>query len=325
MIRRRLVLLALVPALLAGCGSGATPGGSAGEGSPVTLDNCGERVVFEGPPERVVLLESAPVTVLDGLGVLDRVVSRAGTFPPVYYSERLNDDIDAIPLLSEDIDASGHLMLSAEVVIALQPDLVLGLPDGLTREGLRDAGANVLIQPTYCGGSRGETTFDTLFEQIRDYGAVFDRANRADALVDSLRERVQAVRDATRDEDRTVAVLYPSVGGGPLYAYGTASMAHPQVEAAGLENVFADVADRVFEVGVEELIARDPDVLILLGQTDDPDAMVDEVRRLPGSDSLAALSNGDVLVHWFNFTEPPSPLVVDGLERIAAHFGSDRS
>lgn len=311
-------------------GSGIAPDGSTVY--PLTVTNCGEEVVFDGPPERVMLLESAPVTILDGLGVLDRVVARAGAFPPGYYDAGLAGRIDGIESLSDDIDASGHLTMSAEVVLAYQPDLALGLPQGITREALLDGGANTLVQPVYCAKGVGDTSFDTLYEQIETYGRIFDRNREAADLVGELRDRVAAVEDATRDAPaRTAAVLYPSVGGGPLYAYGRASMSQPQLAAAGFANVFADSPDRVFEVSIEELIARDPDVLILLYQPDhdqtggleaDQQAVLDELAALPGADTLQAYRDGDVLVQLFNFTEPPTPLSVDGLEHIVERFGS---
>lgn len=312
----------------------SAPTGVAADGStiyPLTVTNCGEKVVFDAAPERVMLLESAPVTILDGLGVLDRVVARAGAFPPGYYDADLAGRIDDIESLSDDIDASGHLTMSAEVVLASQPDLALGLPQGITREALLDGGARTLIQPVYCPTGVGDTSFDSLYEQIETYGRIFDRNAEAADLVDELRGRVTAVEDETRDAaPRTAAVLYPSVGGGPMYAYGRASMSQPQLEAAGFENVFADTADRVFEVSIEELIARDPDVLILLYQPDhdhtggleaDQQAVLDELAALPGADALQAYRDGDVLVQLFNFTEPPTPLSVDGLERIVERFG----
>src|SRR5690606_7927809 len=119
---------------------GASDGGAAGatEGFPLELPNCEATLTFDAPPERIVLLESAPVTTLDGIGVLDRVVSRAGAFPPGYYDEDLAARIEAIPTLSDEIDASGHLQISQEMVIAQEPDIVLGLPDGVTREAMAD-------------------------------------------------------------------------------------------------------------------------------------------------------------------------------------------
>ena len=330
MLRPRRLLVAaltLIVVTLAGCAQtsspradDAAPGG--GTRYPLTVTNCGEDVVFDAAPERVILLESAPVTILDGLGVLDRVVARAGSFPSGYYDDGLTARIDAIDSLSDDIDTSGHLTMSPEVVLAHEPDLALGLPEGVTREALRDSGVNALIHPVYCPSGVGGASFDTLYDQVRMYGEIFDRSDQAEEMVRELQRRVEAVERETADAaPRTAAVLYPSVGGGPLYAYGRGSMAQPQLAAAGFENVFSDATERVFEVSVEELIARDPDVLVLLHQGDE-DGVAAEIASLPGSEALRALRNGDVLPQLFNFTEPPTPLSVTGLELIVERFGS---
>jgi hypothetical protein len=79
---------------LTACAADAPAADAASEataGFPLTLENCGETITLDAPPERVVLLESAPVTILDALGVLDRVVSRAGNFAPEYYDVELRE------------------------------------------------------------------------------------------------------------------------------------------------------------------------------------------------------------------------------------------
>lgn len=325
--RRSAATLVVLVLALSGCAGAeasehSASGSEGGTSYPLAVMNCGEEVVFDAPPERIILLESAPVTILDGLGVLDRVVSRAGMFPPDYYDADLAERIGHIETLSDDLDASGHLTMSIEVVLAQEPDLAFGLPEGIAREALLESGTNTLIQPVYCPSDVGETSFETLYEEILTYGKIFDRNEAAEALVADLQDRAAAVVEATADAPkRTAAVLYPSIGGGPLYAYGRASMSQPQLEAAGFENVFADTAERVFEVSIEELLARDPDVLILLFQGDE-EGVLEEVANLPGGDTLRALENDDVLVQLFNFTEPPTPLSITGLERIVERFGT---
>ncbi|EHR61647.1 ABC-type Fe3+-hydroxamate transport system, periplasmic component [Saccharomonospora cyanea NA-134] len=308
------------------CGTPAITGPDPAPGPgnhPVTITNCGVDVTFETPPERVVLLESAPVPTMRALGVLDSVVLRAGAFPPEYYDAGTNAAIQAVPSLGEDLDPSGHLRLSTEVIIEQQPDLVLGLPDGVSREALADVGIRALVHPTMCPSGVEATTFDDVYDQVTAYGRLFDRRSEAAELVTSLQERVSAVEEAVAGEPaRTAAVLYPTVGGGPVYAYGNESMAHPQLETAGFTNVYADVDERVFEVTVEDLIGRNPDVLVLLHSDGDPGAVRDAVADLPGAGALKAVRDGAVLVQLFNFAEPPTPLSVDGLERIHATFGA---
>lgn len=292
---------------------------------PVTVKNCGVDVTFDEAPSKVVLLESAPVAILYDLGVLDAVVMRAGPFPAEYYDDSLNAAIEKIPSLGDSLDNSGHLQISQEVVIAEQPDVVMGLPDGITREGLGVSGIRTLLHPVYCPEGVESTSFQTLYDQISEFGLIFDRNAEAAALNAELTARVSAVESAVAGApERTAAVLYPIAGGGTGYAYGSSSMAQPQLEAAGFTNVFADVDERVFEVSLEELIARDPDVLVLLYTDGDPVAIKEAVTALPGADALRAVASDNILVQLFNFTEPPTPVSVDGLERIVERFGTGK-
>lgn len=88
--------------------------------------------------------------------------------------------------------------------------------------------------------------------------------------------------------------------------------------------MFGDTDMRVLEVTIEELLARDPEVLIILYVEGQPEDFVTTLKALPGADRLAAVKNGDILVMLFGFTDPPTPLSVDGLERIADRFGTTK-
>ena len=290
---------------------------------PLTVTNCGVDVTFDAKPERVMLLKSAAVPYLQELGVLDDVVARAGLYPQEYYDGATNAALAEIPLLTDETDTSGHLQISKEVVIAEQPDLVLGEVDNLNRDTLSAVGIPLLEEPGLCPEGIEDPGFDDVYSQMTAYGEVFNREGEAASAVEELEERVAAVEDTAGScTTRTAAVLYPTVGGGVTYAYGSKSMAAPQLEAAGFENVFADTNQRVFEVTFEELLGRDPDVIIMLYSDGDPAKVEEAVTSLPGAGKLTAVRNGDLMTQLFNFTEPPSPLALDGLERIQERFGS---
>ncbi|WP_433831025.1 ABC transporter substrate-binding protein [Actinoplanes sp. CA-015351] len=302
--------------LVAGCGADATP--TAAGDKKVTITNCGTDVSFDKAPERVVLLKSAAVPYLHSLGVMDRVTARAGQYPKEYYDTATQAEIDKIPLLTDKTDTSGHLQISKEVVISQQPDLVLGEVDNLSRDTLSAVDIPLLEEPALCQGTTAVPAFDDIYSQMTSYGKVFGREAEATAAIAALQARMAEIQKPSRV--RTAAVLYPTVGGGVTYAYGSASMAHPQLQAAGFSNVFGDNKERVFEVTLEELLGRNPDVLILLYSDGDPKAVEQAVTSLPGAEKLKAVANGDVLPQLFNFTEPPSPLSIDGLEKIVRRF-----
>lgn len=314
--------LAAVGALvLTGCSSAENSSAGA-SGESVTVQNCGVDVTFNKTPERMVLLKSAAVPALHDLGVLDQVVARAGAYPDAYYDQETRDELKKVPMLSDDLDAGGHLNISKDTVIAQQPDLVLGEVDNLDRASLSQLGIPLIEEPAMCkSGAPEHQSFDAIYDQLETYGTIFNKKDRADAAISDLKNRVDAVKKQVGDGDgRTAAVLYPTVGGGTTYAYGSKSMAEPQLEAAGFKNVFGDVDQRVFEVTGEELINRNPDVLILLYSEGDEQAVADAVKNLPGAQSITAVRDNQMLVQLMNFTEPATPLAVDGLERIVERF-----
>ena len=326
MSAHRLTALASAAALvvtLAACGSDSDDATPAASGSyPVTVENCGEKVTFDEKPERGVLLKPAAVPYLHELGVLgDVVTARAGAYPREYYDDETWAELESIPMLSDELDASGHLQISKEVVLAERPDIVFGEADNLTRDTLGATGISLIEEPGLCPQPPSDPSFDDIYEQLRVYGRIFDRADEAEAAVERLEQRLDEVlARVDPDEDRTAAVLYPTVGGGTPYAYGSSSMAQPQLEAAGFTNVFADTSERVFEVTLEELVGRDPDVLILLHSDGDPADVEAAITTMNGAQALTAVREGAILTQLFNFSEPPSPLAIDGLERIVEHF-----
>lgn len=321
MIRPMLATAALVLATTTACGADAAGDEATADGFPVTLENCGAEVTFDAPPERVVMLKSSAVPYLHALDVMDQVVARAGDYPADYYDAETQAKLDDIPLLTDEMDTSGHLQISKEVVIAEEPDLVLGEVDNLSRDTLDAVDIDLLEEPAMCPEGVDDPGFDDVYSQLEAYGKVFDREDEAAKAVADLRKRVTELEKQKVGEGRTAAVLYPTVGGGVTYAYGTRSMAHPQLEAAGFEDVFADVDERVFEVSTEDLLERDPDVIILLHNAGDPKQVEESITQLAGAEDLTAVRNGDVMAQLFNFTEPPSALSVDGLERIIDRFG----
>lgn len=326
------VLTAAVLALVTACGGPATQteaDAATGQQStqvdfPVTVSNCGTEVTFEQPPQQVMLLGRPGIAAtLAKVGVLDRIVARAGVYPSVYYDEATYASIEQIPSLTEQLDSSGHLQISKEEIIAAEPDVVIGLPDGISRTSLAEGGIPVLEHPADCVTGSTGSDFDDIYTQLEMYGQIFDRPDEAAEAITDLRERVSAVRAAVDGSAApTAAVLFPTVGGGSGFAYGALSMSHPQLEAAGLTNVFAATDERVFEVTTEEIINRDPDVLILLHSDGDPGPVKDAVLSLPGAENITAVRDDAILVQRFNFSEYPTPLTVTGLERIVDHFGT---
>lgn len=323
----RAASLAAAVALLTSCGTDE-PAGTAATAPddghyPLTTTSCGEEVTIEAEPTDVVLLKSAWVPYLDTLGVLDHVTAKAGAYPQGYYDDETNTAVEGIDSLTDRMDSSGHLLISKEAVVAREPDLVLGQVENLDRASLAELGIPLLEVGGLCPTGGPDPSFEAIGTELEELGRVFHREDEAAKAARDLEERVETITASVpSDEDRTAAVLYPTVGGGTTYAYGSRSMADPQLEAAGLTNVYADVDERVFEVTTESLLEEDPDVVVLLYSDGDPAKVEDALTALPGAERLTAVRDDAVVTQLFNFTEPASPLAVDGLERIVEELAT---
>lgn len=282
---------------------------------PFTFTNCGQEFTIDGPPERVMLMEAAAPSLLFAAGAIDRVVARIEDFPEEYYTPEEMEVLDAIPALQAEATSTGGVEVSLEAIIEYEPDIVIGYDtETITADALADVGIQLYVMPPFCENPP-KPSFDSIVDEVRFYGQLFGTSAIADPAADELAATVASAADAPVAEGKTAAALYVSSDGSAIYAYSALGMVHPQMEALGMTNVFAELSERVPEVSIEEVIDRNPDVLVLLyddtGLT--PEEIAALVTELPGASSITAVADGAVYPLLFNYAEPPTPLVVKGL------------
>lgn len=289
---------------------------AAASGFPLTITNCDAEVTFDSPPERVVLISPYAASMLDAVDAVDTVVARVGAFTDEYFDAELFAQLQAVPELVSGTGQTGAVEISLETVLDLEPDLIIGYEtETLTRDRLADSGINLYVAPPFCD-TPPPVSFASISDEVRLFGDMFGAGEAAEAAADDIDKRIAEVTANPVEDGTTAAALYVSSQGPPLYAYSSLGMVHPMMEAMGMTNVFAELPERVPEVSIEELIDRNPDVLILLhGEPDiDEQVIIDAVVKAPGADAIAAVANGRVYPMLFNFAEPPSPIVIDGLD-----------
>ena len=258
--------------LLAGCASGSTagPADSAGAGDaadaaasgfPLTLDNCGTEVTFESAPERVVTIKSSTLELLLALGLEDRVIGSAFSDGPA--PEEYADAASGIEVLSDKVP-------SQEATLAAEPDLVFaGWESNLSAEGAGDRetlaklGVSTYVAPAACKGEGympNPLTFDEVFREFEEAGDIFGVPDAAADLVATQQAELDAIEPNT---DGLTALWYSS---GDETPYVGAGIGAPQMimQAAGLENIAADVEDTWTSMGWEAIVAANPDVIVLV-------------------------------------------------------------
>ena len=305
-----IVALPLAALLLSGCASGSTasPGNpddgatdAAASGYPLTIDNCGTEVAFERAPERVVTIKSSTLELLLALGLEDRIVGAAFTDGPV--PDEFADAASGIDVLSDKVP-------SQEVTLAAEPDLVFaGWESNLSAEGAGDRdtlaklGVASYVAPAACKGEGympNPLTFDEVFAEFEEAGAIFGVPDAAADLVASQRAEL----DAIEPSDAGLTALWYSSGDDTPYV--GAGIGAPQMimDAAGLENIAADVEDTWTAMGWEAIVAADPDVLVLVDAAwTTAEQKIAHLESNPATAALPAVQQGRYLVVDFPATE----------------------
>lgn len=316
--RRRLTaaLACAVVLALTACGGPPAPAGGTAAGG-VTATNCGVPVTVPEPPQRIYALYQPAIEMVHALGVTDRLVGTAFL------------DAQVLPEYADAQAGVDHLpeLPSREALLATTPDFVVsGFNDVFasggsesigTRGELAGLGVQSWIFGPLCPTADGlsdeaidpaSVTMDNVYADVRGLGRLFGVPERAEQVVADMTQRLDAVRARVEGEPTVrVAVVNPAddgtfrIAGGPDFVTRI-------LEMAGAENVFADLTGkRNIPVGVEELIARDPDVILTSTCCDggytradgEPDAR--ELRENPALARVTAVRAGQV--HPFLFAD----------------------
>lgn len=298
-------------ALLGGCasassgaaGEAAEPGGAAAAASafPLTVDNCGTEVTFEAAPERVVTVKSSTLELMLALGLEDRVIGTAFSDGPV--PEAYADAADGLEVISDKVP-------SREATLALEPDLVFaGWESNFSAEGvgeraeLERLGVRTYVAPAACktaGYMPDPLTFDEVFREFEEAGAIFGATDASAELVATQRAALEAIQPSTAGYR---ALWYSS---GEETPYVGAGIGAPQMimDAAGLANVAADVHDTWTSMSWEAIVAAEPDVIVLVDAAwNTAESKIAHLEANPATAQLPAVQQGRYVVVDFPATE----------------------
>ncbi|TFC01893.1 putative F420-0 ABC transporter substrate-binding protein [Cryobacterium mannosilyticum] len=292
----------------AGAGTGAA-GGATSEGGatgapagyPVTLDNCGTTVSVAAAPKRIVTIKSSTTELLLALGLGDRIVGSAFLDGPLPAS---------LAPAGKGLNVVSDFVPGQEAVLALAPDFFYGgwesnfTADGVGERGqLEGLGIGSYVSPAACkatGYMPDPLTFDSVFAEIAQAGAIFGRADAADKLVSTQEKALAALAPA---DAKTTALWYSSGTDSPYVGAGIGSPAMI-MKAAGLTNVFADVHDTWTSVGWESVIAANPGVIVLVDATWNTAASkIATLESNPATQGLDAVKDKRYIVLPFAATE----------------------
>lgn len=257
---------------------------------PITIhDAAGRDVIIARAPRRIISLAPSITEILFALDLDSQIVgvSDADDYPPARLAVK---------------PRVGGVVINVERIVALRPDLVIGMRslqrDQLAR--LEAARLTVLAVDA--------VTADETVAQIRLLGRATGRARQATALAARLAQDLAAVRRTVRRS------VYIEVWNEPLITAARGTLVDDLVARAGGDNIFADLRGYP-QVSAEAVIARNPQVMFVLYPV--RGSLSGTIAERPAWDGIAAVRAGRLEALPASLVSRPGPRIAQGLSLIA--------
>jgi iron complex transport system substrate-binding protein len=188
-----------------------------------------------------------------------------------------------------------------EAIVALHPDLVVvqRQPNRLPEELARVHVPYIEVE---------SYNLNAVFEQARAIGKAANASAEAERLIHSIQADMQNVAKLAAGRSRpSVAFIVGHTPGrleGLIAGSGT-SYFSDLLKTAGGTNVFSDVTVPYPKISLEEILARNPDVILELSG-EDPTTQKGVVEVWRSHSTLKAVASGHV------FAVPPGPVLIPG-------------
>ncbi|MEU6485854.1 ABC transporter substrate-binding protein [Streptomyces sp. NPDC046887] len=255
-------LVALTAAGASGCSRTGTDARQEGGAGRITFESCGQSVELDRVPQRVVITTDAIADTLDGLGVADRIVAKTrGESAP---APELKARLAALPSLgSRNPSIEALVAAKPELLITDQVEKVSGKAGSPSIAELKKLGIATYVVGGGCAADlRSDTSgLDALDGDLRQLGTIFGVRARAQELTDELHGSLDDIRKKTAQAPKPKVAELSQVAG-QLYVT-SGGLSHDVLTRAGGTNVFADLPGQFAPVSPEQIVARNPQAIVI--------------------------------------------------------------
>ena len=258
-------------------------------------------------PSRIVSLSPSLTEILFAVGAGDRV---KGVTSYCNYPEEAT--------MREQVGGFSEKTISIEKIVSLKPDLVFvdNSRHGSITENLERYGIPVV--------STNASSIEDIFALINLIGRSTGNSEKSKAILDDMRRRIESVSKAVADialEKRPQ--VFWETWDDPLMTAGPTTFISQLITLAGGRNIFSDVQESWPTVSHEELLHRNPDVL-MSSDTHEDKFTIEQMRSRTGWSELNAVKDNRVYLLDGDMVSRPGPRIVTALETIAVSLYPSR-
>jgi len=260
------------------------------------IDDVGRTVVIEGIPERIVSLAPSNTEILFAIDLGDKVV---GVTDHCDYPEEALD----VPTVG------GYFSTNLEEIIGRDPDIVFTDGHDPVCSLLQEVGVTmVVLQPSNIAG---------IFADIELVGGIAGKEAEAEELIDDMKAHMVSICAMTAAATGEPTIFYEVDATNPALPWtaGSGTFIDTLITLAAGENIATTSGIQGWDtISIEEIIARDPDMIIL---GDYPWVSPEDVMAREGWDALSAVQSGAIYGLDVDLVSRPGPRIFDGLEEVA--------
>lgn len=322
----------MIAAALTGCGIIAPQNSAHGETHnpsddyyPVSIENFNQTTEYAQMPDKVVALTLNSAELLAALGLTDILTGIA----------RNNNSVEDVlpeyyPMLKDKSfpEAINSGIPTLEGILGLAPNLVVAnsyyfrIPSFGSLDDYSNNGVNFYITE---GSYIPNATIENTYNDIRNLGKIFGKENEAVELISGMQDRIAAVQKKVGEQNPVRIMMFDSISEDAYCVAGGSGLAENLIELAGGQNVFKDAEAQFPLVGIEEIIARDPEVIVIHNYSNNPaDAQnkLDFLKNSKDLENVSAIKNNRIITITL-FAVNPGLQNVDTVEKIAAAMYPD--
>ncbi len=314
-IIKSLACIGLITLTLVSCSSKETEEDVTSQSSAYfKTDNYGREVLLDEKPSKVLTLGPNCTELFAELGLEDYVIGRS----LVNHSDgKFNEFTDAI----NNIPTLNYAEATREAILTSGADFIYAIDWEISDVGcnideVADYGMNVYVNSA--------NTLEEQYKEIEDIGAIFGVEDRAKALVDDQKSRIDAVSEKVAEETPVKVLVYDS-GNDGIFTCSGINFESLLISLAGGENIFNDITDKDWvTVSYEQVIDRDPDYIIV-HDYDIPsaDEKIAEIKANPVLKELDCVKNDRFITVSLQSVLPGNRMA-DTVEYFAKEFYPDK-
>jgi len=268
----------------------------------MVTDSLGQIIELNKPARRIVSLAPHTTEMLFAAGAGEWVVGA------VKYSD-YPQQAKKIPRVG------GYKSFDYEAIIALKPDLVIAWQSGNSRAGIDQL--KKLGYPVFVTEPR---TFSDIPELIESIAVLTDTVKQAELVIRRFNEQLKQLRERYQGVEK-LKVFY-QVWRQPLMTVNSDHLINKVINLCGGINIFQALGSLAGSVGIESVLQRDPDLIIVNGQG--------ERFKQWGSDwqqwkQLQAVRNHAIFDVNPDTMSRHSPRILQGAEEVCSILESVRS